>query len=82
MTVDGGWIPRKHYKDHLDLLLDKDAREGVYVQAEKGPGGRHRISGIIWRPGDPNALAEMIIRRCTRPLTLELDGRKYRIEPG
>lgn len=41
----------------------------------------HVVTSINWSPGDPNPLAEAIIRECTREINLRLDGKLYTVSP-
>jgi len=60
-------------------VISKQRREGVSVSVASFEDSRkHRVTAIHWRPGDPNALAEMIIRNVgDEEVSLILDGNAY-----
>jgi hypothetical protein len=66
----------------LDELISKYIRDGVSLQLNWGHRDDHKVTKIIWTPGDPNALAEMIIKYCTGSLPITLDGHDYVITPA
>jgi len=42
----------------------------------------HDVTGIHWHPGDPNILAEAIIKYVQGEMRLDLNGHKYVIKPA
>lgn len=62
--------------------IEKSLDDGVFLRPRQPPVDFRVIDGISWHPGKPNKLAEAIIRRCDHPMTLELDGHHYLIEPA
>lgn len=65
--------------------VEKSIDDGVFLhpRQERGkPVDFHVTEAIVWYPGKPNELARVIIECCDRPMGLELDGHKYRIEPA
>lgn len=87
-TNEAGWYNAKLPAEIAEQIA-AGMRRGVTFSLERRrrPAGheweglrRHRITGIHWRPGDPNALAAAIIKHVhERPMPLELDGRRYLI---
>jgi hypothetical protein len=66
----------------LDEELRRAVRDGVFFRmTHPTPGERMRTTEIHWKPGDPNALAEAIIKKVSDDgwMTLELDGHRYLI---
>lgn len=69
--------------------LPQSVRDTIEEGRRKGTSYSFKISErpdsplieISWRPGDPNALADAIIRKCDRPLTLVLDGHRFIVMP-
>lgn len=64
--------------------IDESIANGVFLRmaGHRTPEEWRKTSAIIWRPGRPNELARIIIEYCKEPITLELDGHKFRIEPA
>ncbi len=61
--------------------IERQQRDGVSIEYKDGVRSRLDITAIHWRPGDRNALAEIIINLVQGPLKLELDGNEYLIQP-
>lgn len=64
-------------REQILAIVERQEKAGVLVQytgiLPEGPARE-----IIWRPGDPNAVAQAIIRNVTEKETqLTLDGWKY-----
>jgi hypothetical protein len=71
MTMETEQLP-----PHIEDLLRRQERNGVYTTHRP----RGRITGIFWRPGDPNILAQQIISYVgDEEITLTLDGHKFLI---
>ncbi len=78
------WVPRKHYPSPLDEMVEKQKRRGIWYRRRKGGQPltrRLEVDEIHWKPGDPNALADAIIKHVHRPLLLDLNGHRYTITP-
>jgi hypothetical protein len=68
--------------DEVDALIAQQKREGVLLQVDRPASAGHRtvVTGIRWRPGDPNPLAAIILRKVTEAdMPLELDGHEFLI---
>jgi hypothetical protein len=62
----------------IEAIITKGIKEGVRFSVDHR--NHHKITGIIWSPGDPNKLAECIIKQVTsEEMPLTLDRRKYMI---
>lgn len=71
----------------ISEIISRGLKEGVSLEIDweeeiQGRSARNKwVKSIHWHPGDPNKLAESIIKHCNRPIELELDGHKYVIAP-
>jgi hypothetical protein len=60
----------------LEAQMASDQADGVLYRRERNRG----VTGIVWRPGDRNALAAAIIDHVgAEPMPLDLDGMKFEI---
>jgi hypothetical protein len=61
--------------------IQRAQHDGVYFKRSRPSNGGGMIPFIGWHPGDQNALAEAIASHVTQRSELDIDGKKYWIEP-
>lgn len=59
--------------------IEEGRRDGVTYSVERKHS--HVVTAIHWKPGDPNKLAESIVKHTHWPLPLDLDGHYYLVIP-
>lgn len=65
-------------EDELLAIIAQQERMGLAVEFHDWREPGFGVKAIYWRPGDPSALAETIIRHVVNgEVALELDGREY-----
>jgi hypothetical protein len=77
-TSDEEEATKYELPEPLKAIIAKQLAEGITYEVDWRADGPHGLTGIRWRPGDPNPLAQAIIAKVTdRPLILDLAGQRY-----
>lgn len=83
MTEDEDALRYEDLPPEVRASIEKSLDDGVYLHPRQKPRiDFHVIEAIIWRPGKPNELAQVIIKYCDKPMKLELDGHQFLIQPA
>jgi hypothetical protein len=60
----------------IEEMITRQWREGVYTTRDRFRG----LTGISWRPGDPNAVVQMILNHVgEEEIPLILDGHRFMV---